>query len=60
MKQNELLLLSVTIFLTIVAWVASDLYGIYKSTPTNQQIESISLEYSIDTKVLETLKAKKL
>jgi hypothetical protein len=59
MKQNELLLLSVTIFLTIIAWVAADLYGIYKSTPTNQQIESISLKYSIDTKVLETLKAKK-
>lgn len=58
MNQKELLLLSFTIFLTIVAWVASDLYGIYKATPTNAQIDSISLKYKIDTKVLETLKAK--
>lgn len=58
MNQKELLLLSLTIFLTIVAWLASDLYGIHKTTPTNQEIESITLNYSIDTKVIDTLKSK--
>ncbi len=58
MNQKELLLLSLTIFLTIIVWVVSDLYGIFKSTPTNAEIESISLKYSIDTKVLEILKTK--
>lgn len=58
MKQNELVLLSLTIFLTIVAWVATDLYGIHKTTPTNKQIDSISLKYKIDTNIIETLKAK--
>lgn len=58
MNQKELLLLSLTIFMTIIVWVVSDLYGIFKSTPTNTEIEAVSLKYAIDTKVLEILKTK--
>jgi hypothetical protein len=58
MNQNELLVLSLTIFLTIVVWVGTDLYVIHKTTPTNKEIDSISLKYSIDIKVIEKLKAK--
>lgn len=58
MNQKELLVLSLTIFLTIVVWVGTDLYIIHKTTPTNKEIDSISLQYKIDIKVLETLKAK--
>lgn len=58
MTQKELLFIALTIFITIVAWVVSELYIIHKSTPTDEQIESVKLEYSIDTNVIEELQNK--
>lgn len=58
MNQKELFLISSTVFLTIVAWVVFDLYGIKKSTPTDAEIDSVRLDYSIDTKVFEVLRNK--
>jgi hypothetical protein len=58
MNQKELLVISLTIFLTIIAWVISELYLIRKDTPTEEQIESVSLNYSIDTAVLDALESK--
>ncbi len=58
MNQKELLFIALTIFLTIVAWVVSDLYSIRKSTPTDQQIQAVKLEYSIDTNVIDALEKK--
>ncbi|MBP7967039.1 hypothetical protein KAZ66_02085 [Candidatus Woesebacteria bacterium] len=58
MNQKELFLISSTVFLTIVAWVVFDLYGIQKSTPTDADIDSVRLDYSIDTNVFEVLRNK--
>jgi hypothetical protein len=58
MNQKEILFISFTIFLTIIAWSISELYIIHKSTPTESQIESVKLNYSIDTKILDTLQEK--
>ncbi len=58
MNQKEILFISLTIFLTIVAWVVSELYIIHKSTPTEEQIASVKLEYSIDTVILDSLQKK--
>lgn len=58
MNQKELLFISLTIFLTIIAWVFSELYIIHKATPTEEQIQSVKLNYSIDTAVLDTLEGK--
>ncbi len=58
MNQKELLLIAVTVFVTIIVWVLSELYLIHKSTPTDEQIESFSVNYSIDIKILDILEAK--
>lgn len=58
MNQKEILFISLTIFLTIVAWSISELYIIHKSTPTEKQIESVKLEYAIDTTILDILENK--
>lgn len=58
MNQKEILFLSLTIFLTIVAWSISELYIIHKTTPTEQEIESVKLEYTIDTKIIDELEQK--
>lgn len=58
MNQKELFFISSTVFLTIVAWVAFELYGIKQTTPTDAQIESVNLNYTIDTKIFEILRNK--
>ena len=58
MNQKELLLIAVTVFVTIIVWVLSELYLIQKSTPTDEEIKTFSVNYSIDTKVIETLQKK--
>jgi hypothetical protein len=58
MNPKELLIISLTVFLTIIAWVVSELYVIRKETPTEQEIQSVSLNYSIDTTILDELEKK--
>lgn len=58
MNQKELYLLSATIFLTVVAWVLFELYSIHRVTPTDSQIEAVSLNYQIDTNIFEILRNK--
>ena len=58
MNQKELFFISSTVFLTIVAWVAFELYGIKQTTPTDAQIESVNVNYTIDTKIFEILRNK--
>ena len=57
MKRKETLLLSIGVFLTIIAWLVADIYH----TSTEDKIKSkISLpqvnQYKIDKDLLETLK----
>lgn len=58
-KNKELMLIGVTIFLTVLSWLIIDIREIAKETPTESQIESIDLNYSIDTKILDELSTKK-
>ena len=58
MNQRELLFISTTIFLTIVAWVLFEVYGIQQTTPTDTQIQTITLNYTIDTTVFDILRSK--
>ena len=58
MKQKELLVIAITIFLTVVAWVMLELKSIKEQTPTDTQIESYSLDYNVDTEILEILEKK--
>ena len=48
-----------TIFLTVIAWVMLELKSIREQTPTDTQIESYSLDYNVDTKILKVLEEKK-
>ncbi|KKQ38354.1 MAG: hypothetical protein US54_C0012G0051 [Candidatus Roizmanbacteria bacterium GW2011_GWA2_37_7] len=59
MKQKDLLIISLTIFLTVIAWVMLELKSIREQTPTDTQIESYSLDYNVDTKILKVLEEKK-
>jgi len=58
MKQKELLIIAITIFLTVVAWVLLELKSIKEQTPTDTQIESYSLDYNVNTDILEILEKK--
>ena len=58
MNQKELLVISLTIFLTVTAWVLSELYAIHRDTPTEEQIESVKLDYNIDIAILDKLDQK--
>lgn len=60
MNKKELYILSVTIFLTIVAWIIADIYHI--STTKNIQIgntpEKKPISASIDENIIKILEAK--
>ena len=52
------MLISGTVFMTIIAWVVFEVFAIQQSTPTQEEIDSISLNYNIDVKILDTLREK--
>lgn len=60
MRQKELLIISVIVFLTILAWIVADIYHI----STTQKITPIETPAStmkttvIDTSVLDVLQSK--
>jgi len=60
MKKIEVFIMSIVVFLTIVAWVAMDLYHIQQKI--NDQIDIKPAEipnYQMDQQVIEMLKQKK-
>lgn len=59
MKKKELLLLSIGIFLTVVAWLVADLYHAATTEKVKAKTSIPTLKkYKIDKNVLETLKTK--
>ncbi len=58
MKQKELLLISVTIFLTIIAWVVLEVKSIRDETPTDQEIQTTKFEYTVNTDLLDILEQR--
>lgn len=59
MKQNEVLVISLGVFLTVLAWVISDFYHTSMSAKmkTNTQLPAM-LNYEINIKTLEGLKQR--
>jgi len=58
MRQKDILLIVVTIFLTVVAWVILELKSIKETTPTENQIDTYTLNYNIDPKILDIIETK--
>jgi|GEM_PF-1762949 len=55
MKQKEVLVLVVTVFLTVLAWVLLEVKSIREITPTEAEIDSKKLEYTVHTEILDML-----
>lgn len=58
MKQKEILIIAVTIFLTVIAWVILEVRGIRDETPTEADINAVQFNYTIDTELLDILEGK--
>lgn len=60
MRQKELLIISITVFITIVTWIIADIYHIsntQKITPIETTTMTVKTA-TIDTTVLDILQAK--
>lgn len=59
-KQKELFYISLTIFLTIVAWIVIELYKIRTEGVIEKEVELPTIEnYKLDMEVLDRLENKK-
>ena len=59
MKKKELLLLSIGIFLTVIAWLVSDIYHTSIEEKVKSKIElPVVTKYRISGDILEILKNK--
>lgn len=58
MNQKDLLTIIITVFLTIIAWVIIELNGIAQATPTESDVEAVTLNYTIDTSLLDILEKR--
>lgn len=60
MNQKELLIISVTIFATILIWIVADLHHISKTVqlPKHDPKLSRPIQVTIDTKVFDTLESR--
>ena len=56
MNQRELLILSIGIFLTIVAWMIIDLYHVKTNTAFDTTLKPVTIpNYTINSKVFNSL-----
>ncbi len=59
MNRKELLLLSIGIFLTVIAWLVADIYHATTREKIKTKVELPSLSnYEIDPKILDILEKK--
>lgn len=58
MKQKDILIIAVTIFLTVVAWIVVEIRTVRQETPTEAEIQSSQLEYTVDTALLDELEKR--
>lgn len=60
MNKKELLLLSIGVFLTVVAWLIADIYHAATTEKIKNKIElPVEIKYNIDLKTLNILQEKK-
>jgi len=61
MRQKELFIISITVFLTILAWILVDIYKSKSETTVSQQFSiGKTVQYKMDPAVLQKLKNKTL
>ncbi len=59
MNKKEILILSIGVFLTVVAWLVADLYRASNESKIQKKIDLPSIEnYQIKKEILEILKTK--
>ncbi len=58
MNRKEIYVIAVTVFLTLIAWIVLEVQSIRKDTATEEQIDAVKLEYTIDTSVLDDLDSR--
>jgi len=59
MNQKELFWISVTVFLTIVAWMILDIYRVRTQTTVKSGFESLQIvDFTIRSDILKILKEK--
>lgn len=60
MNQKEILILSVGIFLTIIAWMLIDIYQLQNKHLIDKDIKGVNnLQFKIDDQIFKTLKERK-
>ncbi|MCA9371427.1 hypothetical protein KC726_00870 [Candidatus Woesebacteria bacterium] len=55
MKKKDIMLIAVTVFATIIAWVVFEVFSIRSKTPTDEQVKSIPINFHIDTEIFKEL-----
>ena len=59
MNQKELFWISVTIFLTMIAWMILDIYKVKTKTTVESGLKSVqTVDFTIKTDILNILKEK--
>ncbi|OGK52254.1 hypothetical protein A2970_01820 [Candidatus Roizmanbacteria bacterium RIFCSPLOWO2_01_FULL_44_13] len=59
MNKKEILLLSIGIFLTVVAWLVADIYHAATEEKIKQRVElTILKKYQVEEKILEELRVR--
>jgi len=59
MNQKELFWISVTVFLTIVAWMILDIYKVKTQTTIESKLQSLqTVDFKIKPDILEVLKER--
>lgn len=59
MKQREFLILSISVFLTIIAWIAIDVIHLSNQHVINQKIKEVdTTRYGVDEEIFKTLNNK--
>lgn len=61
MKQKEFLIISITVFLTVVAWIVADIYHISSTEKVKLRDTAITqpIQISIDSSVFDVLMQKR-
>ena len=59
MNKKEILLLSIGVFLTVVAWLIADIYHAATEEKIKQRVElTILKKYQVEEKILEELRVR--
>jgi hypothetical protein len=58
MNKKELMWISLTIFVTIIAWLVIDIYQIKRSSDFGNSVQPLSINPELNKKIITILKTK--